>query len=118
MRIGMILNMPFPQMLKTMIDCQEQSGQGASWWTRCRWLKDARAKSDADDDRAGYNRRQIAHNALYAYQFDNQCQNQIQKTGYHDTAAGVRKFLAHGHISKDAGIQICHGGKSAEESEG
>ena len=78
----------------------------------------AREMSDANDDGAGYNRRQIVHNALYAYQFDNQCQNQIQKTGYHDTAAGVRKFLAHGHISKDAGIQICHGGKSAEESEG
>ena len=58
------------------------------------------------------------HNTLYAYQLDHQSQDQIQKTGYHDTTAGVRKFLAHGHISKDAGIQICHGGKSAEESEG
>ena len=75
-------------------------------------------KTDADDDRTGYNRRQEMHNTLYAHQLDHQSQDQIQKTGYHDTTTGIGKLFSHRHICKDAGIQICNRGKAAKECKG
>ena len=57
------------------------------------------------------------HHALYAYQADNQGQYQIQKTCHYDTAAGISRFVIDAHGGVHAGIQMCYGRKSTQESE-
>ena len=44
------------------------------------------------------------HNPFYTYELDDQCQDQIHKSRYHDTAAGVGQLLTHGHVGIDTGI--------------
>ena len=41
----------------------------------------------------GHNWRKKTHHALYPDQFNDQCKNQIEKTGNKDTAACILQFL-------------------------
>ena len=73
---------------------------------------------DQDDDRAGDHRREEAHHLVYPHQLDQPGQGQIQQAGHHDPAQGVRQLLFPGHAGVDAGVQLCHGGESAQVGEG
>ena len=66
-----------------------------------------RDRSDTDDDRSGYNRRQETHDAPYTDDLDDQGQYQIEQTGDQYTATCIWKLLPVAHVCKDAGVQIC-----------
>ena len=77
-----------------------------------RWCK---AETNADNDRTGYNRRQITHNSFYTDRLYDQGKNQIQKSCHKYTATCIWKLLSIGHVSKDSCVQLCHCGKSAQK---
>ena len=74
-------------------------------------------QADADDDGPGHNRRQETHDTLHAYQPDDERKDQIQKSGNHDAAAGVGRFLICPHCLVDTALQSGDRRKTAEKSE-
>ena len=64
----MILNMPFPQMLKTMIDCQEQSVPMSQLVEALEIADGARLSPIQMMIGPVTTGGRITHNALYAYQ--------------------------------------------------
>ena len=93
-------------------DCKEPVGLGIGDCRRCK------AKTDTDDDRAGNNRRQEAHNLLNTNELDHERKQEVEKTGNNDTATCIRKLLTHGHVSVLTGAQICNSSESTKECEG
>ena len=87
MRIGIILNIPFPHILKTIIVPSAM-----------------RAKSQLVEaleiaEGASESPMQIIMGPL-----NHKRQRQIEKTGHHNAAAGVRKFFSHAHSREDTGV--------------
>ena len=78
----------------------------------CRRCK---AKTNTDNNRTSYNRRQITHDALYANYLNDHCKYQIQKSCYKHTTACIWKLLSIRHVGKNSGVKLCNGGKSAKK---
>ena len=76
---------------------------------------DGKAKTNTDNNRTSYNRRQITHDALYANYLNDHCKYQIQKTCYKHTTACIWKLLSIRHVGKNSGVKLCNGGKSAKK---
>ena len=75
-------------------------------------------QADADDDGAGDHGGQEAHDLVHTHDLDDQGQDKVQKAGHHDAAAGIGQLFSVGHVGKNAGVQLRHGGKAAQEGEG
>ena len=72
-----------------------------------------KAEANADDNRTCDNRRQVAHHAFDADHADDQSKNQVQKTCYHNTSAGIGYLVVDTHAGIFSGIQVCNSGETA-----
>ena len=77
----------------------------------------SQSQTDEDDDRSGYDRREESHYLLDADELDDQGQDQVEKTGNHDAAAGVLELFSGSHVFELAGAELGYGGITAEEGE-
>lgn len=73
----------------------------------------SKAEANADDNRTCDNRRQVAHHAFDADHADDQGKNQVQKTCYHNTSAGIGCLVVDTHAGIFSGIQVCNSGETA-----
>ena len=73
----------------------------------------SKAEANTDDNRTCDNRRQVAHHAFDADHADDQGKNQVQKTCYHNTSAGIGCLVVDTHAGIFSGIQVCNSGETA-----
>ena len=75
-------------------------------------------KAYADDNGSCNHRRKKTHDLLYAGSPYDRRQHQVQKSGDHDTAAGVGNLLIGSHTRIDTAVQTGHCGKASQKGEG
>ena len=85
---------------------------------RVRHSRTGEIQADEDDDRAGDDRGEEAHDLLRADELEQQRQHQIQKTRDHDAAHRVGELFLAGHRRELARVEVGHGLEAAEEGEG
>ena len=75
-------------------------------------------QADEDDDGAGDDGGEEAHDLLGAHQLEQQGQHQVQGAGHHHAAQGVGQFFCAAHTGELTGVQLGYRLETAQEGEG